>query len=303
MNDDLPIAPAPPPMFTRPKALLPAGACDGHVHMVSDGTDFALWSGRVETPAPGDFDTWYARFSATQDRLGLGRTIFVHSILFGADNSVTLAAVRRMGRAQARAVVLVPDGTREQKLQEFRDQGASAVRLNYVHGGILSWQGAVQMAPDLAAQGMHIQMLLNTDAHMGQIADDIRALPVPVVIDHLGWPNVAQGLDEPGFQTLLALMGEGHVYVKLSAPYRYDAAPFSMSLKMMRALLDANAERCLWGSDWPHLMLGPAAMPDTGQMLNTLIDVATPAELDQVLVTNPETLYGFDPAERRAAQS
>ena len=299
MTQNLPIAPRAPRTFDGPSQALPPGSCDGHVHMVSDGRDYALYSRRVETPAEGDFDLWFQDCTKALDHMGFDRVVFVHSILHGADNQITLDATTRFGPTHARAVVLVEDGTGTDQLTTLRDAGAAAVRLNYVHGGILSWKGAVSMAPELASVGMHIQMLLNSRDHMAQIADDIRALPVPVVIDHLGWPDVAAGVNEAGFQLLSELLAEGHVYVKLSALYRYDDAPFDRASTFVRKLVDANPERCLWGSDWPHLMLGDAQMPNTGGLLNRLIGDVSSDELHRILVENSERLYGFDPAQRK----
>jgi len=206
-----------------------------------------------------------------------------------------------LGRDRARAVVLVKKGTAARQLAQFAAQGAKAVRLNYVHGGILDWPAAMAMAPVLADHDMHIQMLLNTDAHMTDIAADIRSLPVPVVIDHMGWPDLSKGTADPGFQSLLSLVADGHAYVKLSALYRFANPPFDDALPFVSALVGANPARCLWGSDWPHLMLGSAEMPDTGALLNCFVAQVTRAEMTQILVTNPEDLYGFDPANRLGA--
>ena len=41
-----------------------------------------------------------------------------------------------------------------------------------------------------------------------------------MIVDHLGMVPAAQGVSDPNFQALLKLVGDGHVYVKLSAVYR-----------------------------------------------------------------------------------
>jgi predicted TIM-barrel fold metal-dependent hydrolase len=168
-----------------------------------------------------------------------------------------------------------------------------AVRLNYVHGGVLSWDGAKAMAPALAEHGLHIQMLLHADRHIEDIAEDIRALPVPLVIDHLGWPAGPLTPDSAGFQTLCALMAEGHVYTKLSAPYRMCDAPYEEVADCTRALIEANPERCLWGSDWPHVMLNGAQMPRAAQLLDA-VDAVIPDEATRrrIFVENPTHLFG-----------
>ncbi len=286
-----PIALPPTRSPEPPLRPLPEGACDAHIHMVGD--DYALWDGRVEDPAPGSMADWLAQCRDQMQKLGFARTVIVHSILYGADNSITLDAVRALGPDVARAVCLVRDDVNDKTLDTLAAANTCAVRLNYVHGGILSWDGARAMAPRLAARDMHIQMLLHTHQHMMELADDVRALPVPLVIDHVGWPDLSLGVDDPGFQCLLRLVAEGHVYVKLSALYRLCPAPFDRAAPFVEALLRANPERCLWGSDWPHLMLADAALPDAGDLLNQFLSLADTNQTQHVLVNNPNTLFQF----------
>ncbi|MDJ1017387.1 MAG: amidohydrolase family protein [Paracoccaceae bacterium] len=289
----LPYAEMPAEKPAAPSWALPEGACDAHVHMVAGPEDFALWDARVENPAPGpDFDGWLARFQAHLDTLGFDRTVFVHSILYGGDNAVTLEAVRRFGD-RARGVCLLPDGSDARAIQEMADAKMKAVRLNYVHGGLLTWEGALAMAPALTDAGMHIQMLAHADRHMPELADGVRAAPCPVVFDHCGWPADGVTAESGGFRALLALVSEGHAWVKLSATYRVSP-DWTEAAALVEALVRANPERCLWGSDWPHLMLGGAEMPDAGALLNAFLEtVPDSATRRQILVTNPERLFGF----------
>ena len=283
--------PADPP--AAPGEVLPEGACDAHVHMVA-GSEFPLWEGRVEDPAEGDFDSWLARFDRHLKTLGFARTVIVHSILYGGDNRVTMEAVRRLGPDRARGIGLLPDGAGPKDLDAFRAAGLMGVRLNHVHGGLLSWDGARAMAPMLAERGMHLQMLLFAHAHLLEIVDDIRALPVPLVIDHMGWPDLSLGVSDPGFQALLRLLGDGHVHVKLSGVYRLCRAPFAEAAPFVEALVAANPEGCLWGSDWPHLMLADAEQPDAGHLLNAFLGmVSGEDDRRRILVEAPERLFGF----------
>lgn len=278
---------------TKPDFDVPEGACDAHVHMVAGANEFPLWDGRVEDPAPGlDFDGWLALFEAHLDTLGMARALIVHSILYGADNSVTIKAVRRLGQ-RARGVGLLPDGADEAEIDTLAAANMKAVRLNYVHGGVLTWDGAKAMAPALADRNMHIQMLAHADRHLRELASDVRALPCPVVFDHCGWPIDGLTAESEGFLALLALVAEGHAWVKLSAVYRF-ANDWSQAAPLIAALVAANPERCLWGSDWPHLMRANAPMPDAGDLLNAFGAVVTDdATRTRILVDNPAALFGF----------
>lgn len=286
---------APPNAAKSPHQKAPAGAVDSHIHMLAAASEFPLWVNRVENPATGlDMDGFLTRYKAQMDTLGIARTVLVHSILYGADNAVTLEAIRRLGPATTRGVALLPDGAPEAALDELANAGIKALRLNYIHGGILTWDGAKALAPALAARDMHLQILASANDHIPQIADDIRALPCPVVVDHMGWPDLARGTDDPGFQTLCQLLNEGHAYAKLSAPYRVSAPLFTDATPFAAALARANAARCLWGSDWPFIMLGEATMPDAGTLLDRFHDAVTAeADRQRILVDNPTALYGF----------
>lgn len=284
-----------PPTPQAPRKQAPDGACDAHVHLVAGRGEFPLWQGRVENPAPGpDLDGWLEMFRTQLNTLGFSRGVIVHAILYGTDNSVTVEAVRRMGTG-FKGVGLLADGASDQQMDAFVDWNMAAVRLNYVHGGVLSWQGARAMAPALAERGLHIQMLCHADQHMSELADDVRALKTDVVFDHIGWPKEALTPDSAGFQALCRLLADGKAWVKLSALYRMCPAPYTQADPLVAALIAANPERCLWGSDWPHLMLADAQMPQAADLLNAFDRVVPDEQTRQrILVDNPARLFGFD---------
>lgn len=275
---------------SAPSFDMPAGAWDTHFHMVAGPDDFPLWEGRVEDPAPGrDFDGWLDTYRRHADALGIENGVVVHTIFYGADNRITLEAARRLGYA---SICLVTDAATEAELDALAEAGCKGIRLNYVHGGVLTWDGAKRLAPALAERGMHIQMLMNAHKHMAEISDDVAALPCPVVFDHIGWPDLGAGVDEPGFQQLLRAVGNGDAYVKLSGIYRLCAAPYSGADAHVAALAAANPERCLWGSDWPHIMLADATTPDSGALLEAFgSSIADPATRRRILVDTPTDLY------------
>lgn len=283
-----------PPAPTAPQHRAPEGACDTHVHLLAAQDEFPLWDGRAESPAPGpNLDGWLDLYREHLGTLGFSRGVIVHSILYGTDNSVTVEAVRRMGDG-FKGVGLLPDGANEKSMDAFADWNMAAVRLNYVHGGVLTWQGAKDMAPALADRGLHVQMLAHADRHIAEIADDIRAMPVDVVFDHIGWPADDFSTESEGFSALCTLLAEGHIWVKLSALYRMVDAPYDQLAPLVAALIKANPERCLWGSDWPHLMLADAKMPSAAALFDAF-DRVVPDDQTRhsILVDNPAKLFRF----------
>ena len=286
---------APPNPANPPRQKAPYGAVDTHIHLLAAASEFPLSPTRVENPAADlDMDGFLTRYRAQIDRLGISRTVVVHSIIYGSDNSVTLEAIRRLG-PNAKGIGLLKDGASEAEVEALARSGVKGIRLNYVHGGVLSWEGAKALAPMLRDRDMHIQMLVNTDKHMADLASDIRAIKVPVVFDHIGWPDIEKGPEDPGFQAMCALMKDGHAYAKLSGLYRLDTHPYSRTDAFVAALANANPERCLWGSDWPYIMLANAKMPEAGSLLDAFDRVVPDSLRSQILVDNPTSLYGFDP--------
>ena len=295
-QDIIPAGEAPPERPKVPSVRAPLGACDAHVHMLAGPGERPMNPGRIEEPAAGRrYADWMALFREHLDTLGCTRAVIVQSILYGTDNDVTVETVRSLGRA-ARGIALVREDVSDRHLDELADEGIVGVRLNYVHGGVLSWEGAKRLAPRLAARGMHLQMLLHADKHMVEVAGDIADLPVPLVLDHVGWPtDLGVGTEDRGFQTLLRLVGEGRVHVKLSGVYRLCEPPYEAADPFVAALAEANPEACLWGSDWPHIMLNGAGMPDAGVLLDAFMRAVPSASARQtILVDAPARLYGFD---------
>lgn len=95
-------------------------------------------------------------------------------------------------------------------------------------------------------------------------------------------------------RTLLKLLDTGRFWLKLSGVDRLSktGAPFDDVLDYMRRLVQHAPERLLWGTDWPHVNLsGP--MPDDGELVDALADVAGDRALHLILVENLESFFGF----------
>src|ERR1043165_6993689 len=124
----------------------------------------------------------------------------------------------------------------------------------------------------------------------------MRALPVDIVVGHLGYMRTSEGLEHTGFRAFLGLVAEGRCWVKLTAPYRISsqaAVPYADIAPFARRLVETRPDRMLWGSDWPHVAR-KHAMPNDGDLLDLLGDwVPDAATRARILVDNPGALYGF----------
>jgi predicted TIM-barrel fold metal-dependent hydrolase len=152
----------------------------------------------------------------------------------------------------------------------------------------------------------HIQVFTNLGLVSG-IKDLIQKSPVPLVFDHFGGARGDMGPNQPGFSDLVELVRAGRAYVKVSGAYRMTGRPsdYSDMIPLAKALITANPDRILWGSDWPHpnpnipsgrkvTDVTPLLQVDDGKLLNQLaIWTPDPATREKILVHNPARLYGF----------
>ncbi len=291
---------------TAPAFDVPAGACDSHVHVFGPYDRFPLAPGRKYTPGTASVE----ELLALQRALRLTRVVVVQASPQGTDNACLVDALQRLpaGGSQARGVAVIGDATTDAELAAMHRAGVRGVRLNLAtlgrHDPAVARRLLEAAAKRVAPLGWHVQTY-TTPAMIAALAGAIRALPVPLVVDHFGHPEAARGPGQPGFDALVALLREGKAWVKLSAGYRVSQlADWDDAAPLARALLDANPDACVWGTDWPHPgggqgprapeELEPFFPIDNGRALNRLRAWAgDPARLRKVLVDNPARLYGF----------
>ena len=297
-------AQAPQPA-TRVNFAVPPGACDCHTHIHGDPAKFPLFAGRVYTPPPALPE----EMARLHKALGIQRVVIVTPSIYGTDNSATLYGMKTRGN-DARGVAVIDEKTPDADLDMMHRAGIRGIRLNLATAGIsdpaVGRQRFEAAAARMRSRGWHIQM--NTTPPMiAAIRDLVAASPVPVVFDHFGGAQAARGLDQPGFADLVALVKSGKAYVKISGAYRSStlAPGFPDTAPLAKALIAANVERVLWGTDWPHPNptpppggtakdVTPFLQIDDAQVLNLLPTWAPDADVRrQILVVNPARLYGF----------
>ena len=266
-----------------------SGGWDCHAHLFGPYERFPLAPDRSYTPP----EALEPHYMALLRRLGLSHGVLVHASAYGDDHALLLHALA--AQPALRGVVVVRPGSRL-SLAGLRDRGVRGARFSHRSAaggnfaGSASFQDLRTLAPALAQAGLHAELWTDCQA-LPEIADDLRALPVAVVIDHMGGFDVDAGVDAPGFRSLLALLESGNVWVKLCAYRNLLKAPdWEAGRPFQQMMMAANPERLVWGSDWPHLRVTPA--PDPVQLLDMFMEWAgSDALVRQVLSVNPERLY------------
>ena len=265
------------------------GSCDCHVHVFGPAARYPFSSDRAYTPPSASLE----QLVALHDSLDLERVVIVQPSPYGTDNSCTLDAAKRLGRC-ARAVVVVDE---KSDLEEMHRAGARGIRVNLYTAGendpaaaLRSLHEAVERARPL---GWHVQVF-TTMALIEKLESAMQDFAVPLVVDHFGLPQ------DRKIDPLLRLVRRGKAYVKLSATHRFPADPAPIA----RALAEANPERLLWGSDWPHPggahgvrnrdAIQPFDAIDDRAALDRLAAWFPDANLRRkILVDNPARLYDF----------
>jgi len=284
---------------------VPEGACDCHTHIHADPEKFPFYSGRVYTPEPASPE----EMSALHKALHIERVVIVTPSVYGPDNSATRFGIMARG-ATARGVAVIDDKTSEADLDALQKAGFRGIRLNLATGGVNDpnvGKARFSAAVDrMKSRGWHVQ-LYTTLPMISAIKELVMAAPVPAVFDHFGGADAALGVEQPGFADLLELVKSGKAYVKISGAYRASklAPDYPDAAPLAKALIAANPDRIIWGTDWPHpnsvtppgkqiTDVTPLFQIDDGRLMNQLPvwapDVAT---RKKILVDNPARLYGF----------
>ncbi|MBR0817136.1 amidohydrolase [Bradyrhizobium liaoningense] len=284
---------------------VPPHACDCHTHIHGDVAKFPFFAGRVYTPGPASPE----EMAALHKALHIERVVIVTPSVYGTDNSSSVFGIKARG-ASARGVAVIDDKTTEAELDAMQADGFRGIRINLATDGVndpdvgrARFTAAVER---MKARDWHVQ-LYTTPPMISAIKQLVLASPVPAVFDHFGGVEASLGLDQPGFADLVELVKSGKAYVKISGAYRSSklAPDYQDVLPYARALIAANADRILWGTDWPHpdsvplpgrkaTDIAPFYPIDDGRLLNQLPVWAPEADVrKKILVDNPARVYGF----------
>ncbi|MCD9029729.1 amidohydrolase family protein [Luteimonas sp. BDR2-5] len=270
--------PAPPSRFR-----LPPGAVDTHAHVIGD----SYIAERSYTPTPASVEEYLGML----DAVGMTYGVLVQPSVHGVDNTLMCGALRA-NRARLRGIAVTKHDANDAELAVLKDAGVVGLRLNTTTGGGVGISHLDRYAAMCEELDWHLQFLVEP-RQLASLAQRVARLNVPVVIDHMGYVDAGPGMEQPQ-QALLEMVSRG-AWVKLSGAFRVSrlGAPYTDTLDMTRRLAEAAPDRCVWGSDWPHVKYR-REMPDPGELLDVLARAVTdPQRLQMVLAENAQRLYGF----------
>lgn len=282
-------------MPVRTNRELPAGSCDTHNHVFGPFEQYPL-------EFPPDYAMPLApaeTYLRMLDLVGLERGVLLQPTQQAGRIDVMLDALAS-GAGRLRGVAAATPDTADAELERMAAGGI--VGLRFVEAptpagtprpGAVGFDSIADLATRMAGLGWSVNAWARMQTLMESL-DKLLAPGLPLVIEHMGMLDPAEGPGGKGFQTLLALLREGRVWIKVSVCRCSVAAPGYEDLRLfVDAMIEANADRLLWGSDWPFIRM-QGHEPDAGQLVDLLRDWVGDAAIERkILAENPARVYGF----------
>jgi predicted TIM-barrel fold metal-dependent hydrolase len=281
-----------------------AGACDCHIHIIGTPDVYPFAEDRTYTPGPASVPALRAHL----DSIGFTRMVVVQPSVYGTDNRCTLDGMREFG-PEARGVAVIGDDIEDAELDALHAAGIRGIRVNVESAGIAGTDAVVaethRVGKLVARLGWHVQLFVSAKIVQESVSQ-LTDVGVPVVFDHFAKVTHEGNGVAPAFRPLLDLIASGKAYVKLSALYRHEFAKDEDALTgVVRDFVDANEDRCVWASDWPHTS-NSRRTPETRLQIEPYRDIdnkdvviglarriGDPAKLKKVLIDNPARLYDY----------
>jgi 2-pyrone-4,6-dicarboxylate lactonase len=282
---------------SKPRYVPPPGAVDAHCHVFGPMAEFPFSAKAKYLPE----DAGPEMLFALRDHLGFARNVIVQASCHGTDNSATLNAIAK-SNGKARGVAVVDPAISEAELARLREGGMRGIRFNFLKRLVddAPKDKFLEVAKRLPA-GWHVVIYFEADI-LAELRPFMDAIPVPLVVDHMGRPDVTQGPDGPDMRAFRALLdSRPDIHFKPTCPDRLDPPrdggggdPWNAFAEAVRPLVEDYPDRCIWGTDWPHPNMQDN-VPDDGHLIDMIPRIAPTADLQhKLLIDNPERLYWTD---------
>ena len=280
------------PNPSKPRFVPPPGAVDAHCHVFGPMAEFPFSPKAKYLPE----DAGPEKLFALRDHLGFSKNVIVQASCHGTDNSATLNAIA-VSNGKARGVAVVDPAISEAELAKLHEGGMRGIRFNFLKRLVddAPKDRFLEVSRRLPA-GWHVVIYFEADI-LEELRPFMDAIPVPLVIDHMGRPDVTQGPDGPDMRAFRALLdSRPDIHFKPTCPDRLDPTgdPWNAFAEAVAPLVADYPDRCIWGTDWPHPNMQDN-VPDDGHLVDMIPRIAPTEELQRkLLVDNPNALYWAD---------
>jgi len=282
---------------SKPRYTPPAGAVDAHCHVFGPMAEFPFSPKAKYIPE----DAGPGQLFALRDHLGFARNVIVQASCHGTDNAATLNAIAKAGETNgvpnARGVAVVDPAISEEQLSKLHEGGMRGIRFNFLKRLVdnAPKDKFLEVSRRLPA-GWHVVIYFEADI-LEELRPFMDAIAVPIVVDHMGRPDVTQGPDGPDMRAFRQLLeSRDDIWFKPTCPDRLDPTgePWDAFARSVTPLVGDYPDRCIWGTDWPHPNMQDA-IPDDGHLVDMIPRIAPGEDAQRkLLVDNPMRLYWGD---------
>ncbi len=279
----------------KPDVVLPKGSVDTHVH-VFDQNRYTMSPTRGYNPPDSTLDD----LKHLHAQLGVDRVVFTQPSTYGVDNAAIMDGMRDLNAEtpnRARAIIATTMDITDDEIAEYDAAGARGIRLNTDNkGGMpIEMSQVPELSERLAQFNWHLEFLF-PGKDIVEMMPMFKSLKVPMSIAHFAYQPATAGIDSPGFKALLELVRDGNTWIKISGANRVsetDLPPYDDVRPMAHALIEANEDRIVWGTDWPHPNKYEVN-PNDGDLVDAFGDWVTDDALRQkIMVDTPAKFFRF----------
>ena len=217
---------------------------------------------------------------------------------YGVENDVTLDAIAQLGSKSTRGVAVLRSDVSDATLSALHAGGIRGVRFSLYtpKNAAASFEMVEPLAARIAKFDWHLQLHWTADQIVEHEAM-LKRLPTQIVFDHMSRLPQPLGIRHPAVKIVEYLLAQGRTWIKLSGAYLDsqvgEAGQFLDIDPVARHWIATAPQRLVWGSDWPHPT--EANKPNDANMMDMLTRWTTDRSvIEQILVSNPAALYGFE---------
>ena len=276
----------------KPNMALPPDSCDCQIHVFGDLEKYPLRRQSAYPPPP---EAVIGEGLRMHRALGLDRGVIVQSTAHGTDHKILFDALAAAG-PNYRGVAIVDDNVSDSELLRLHEAGVRGARFNFWKQLNIAptAEGFLRSIDRIKEYGWHAKVHSAGDEWL-ELTDLLAKVKIPIVVDHMGHPELRKGLDQPAIKMILDLLRKENWWILVSNGDRVSAEEqgWSDALPFARMLVEASPDRSIWCTDWPHVQY-TNPMPNDADLVEFFYRAAPdPVQRRKILVDNPARLLAF----------
>jgi predicted TIM-barrel fold metal-dependent hydrolase len=274
-------------------ATLPAGSWDCQIHVFGDPQRYPARHENPLYPTPGDSIDDAQRVHAS---IGIARAVIVQATIYKNDHALLRDTLTALPPDRYRGVAIIDEGVDDAELAALHAAGVRGARFNFS-----KTMGLAPSLPEFHRSIARIQELgwfakvFTFGDQVLELESEFNKVPIPLVLDHMGRLDFSLGTSQPACRLIVERLKNNGWWIMLSNGDRCSGTgpPWNSAVEFGRLFYQAAPDRCIWGSDWPHVHYGgpiPSEADLVGLLRRYLPDES---DLRRVLIDNPSRLLGF----------